>query len=126
MLAFCWCYCVVFCFFFFQAEDGIRDDLVTGVQTCALPISVRSGRRTRRTETRPDRAFRGVKATVVSVIIARSVTLSSSTNRRVASESMPDPPRSTNVTTISGRALLTALLGSGERRVTTGGRVSRV
>src|SRR5258708_5506237 len=27
-----------FLFFFFQAEDGIRDDLVTGVQTCALPI----------------------------------------------------------------------------------------
>src|SRR5438552_5710812 len=27
-------------FFFFQAEDGIRDDLVTGVQTCALPIWV--------------------------------------------------------------------------------------
>ena len=26
------------CFFFFQAEDGIRDRLVTGVQTCALPI----------------------------------------------------------------------------------------
>ena len=24
--------------FFFQAEDGIRDRLVTGVQTCALPI----------------------------------------------------------------------------------------
>src|SRR6266576_5030440 len=30
-----------FCFFFFfQAEDGIRDLYVTGVQTCALPISV--------------------------------------------------------------------------------------
>src|SRR2546425_2367679 len=29
------CYYV---FFFFQAEDGIRDKLVTGVQTCALPI----------------------------------------------------------------------------------------
>src|SRR5256886_8133513 len=29
--------CVVF-FFFFQAEDGIRDLTVTGVQTCALPI----------------------------------------------------------------------------------------
>src|SRR5687767_15472335 len=28
-----------FFFFFFQAEDGIRDKLVTGVQTCALPIS---------------------------------------------------------------------------------------
>src|SRR5438309_10481528 len=26
-------------FFFFQAEDGIRDGTVTGVQTCALPIS---------------------------------------------------------------------------------------
>src|SRR5688572_31404506 len=29
----------VFLFFFFQAEDGIRDLTVTGVQTCALPIS---------------------------------------------------------------------------------------
>ena len=28
-----------FFFFFFQAEDGIRDHCVTGVQTCALPIS---------------------------------------------------------------------------------------
>src|SRR2546429_3604712 len=27
-------------FFFFQAEDGIRDVAVTGVQTCALPISL--------------------------------------------------------------------------------------
>src|SRR2546429_2629271 len=31
------CYCLFF--FFFQAEDGIRDVAVTGVQTCALPIS---------------------------------------------------------------------------------------
>src|SRR5262249_60019396 len=30
-------------FFFFQAEDGIRDWSVTGVQTCALPISRDSG-----------------------------------------------------------------------------------
>src|SRR5437016_1556587 len=30
---------LLFCFFFFQAEDGIRDWSVTGVQTCALPIS---------------------------------------------------------------------------------------
>src|SRR2546429_3026697 len=29
----------IFFFFFFQAEDGIRDVAVTGVQTCALPIS---------------------------------------------------------------------------------------
>src|SRR2546427_8347311 len=33
------CYFVFF--FFFQAEDGIRDLTVTGVQTCALPISTR-------------------------------------------------------------------------------------
>src|SRR2546430_8409419 len=40
---------VLFLVFFFQAEDGIRDLTVTGVQTCALPISsanwrVRGGR----------------------------------------------------------------------------------
>src|SRR5216683_4893235 len=29
---------ILFMFFFFQAEDGIRDLIVTGVQTCALPI----------------------------------------------------------------------------------------
>src|SRR2546429_8290788 len=35
---------VSFCFFFFfQAEDGIRDVAVTGVQTCALPIWTSSG-----------------------------------------------------------------------------------
>src|SRR5207247_4595883 len=33
------CYSVLLCHFFFQAEDGIRAPLVTGVQTCALPIS---------------------------------------------------------------------------------------
>src|SRR2546430_13018216 len=32
-------------FFFFQAEDGIRDLTVTGVQTCALPISAWAHRR---------------------------------------------------------------------------------
>src|SRR5690349_23066094 len=34
-------FCLIFFFFFFQAEDGIRDLYVTGVQTCALPISMR-------------------------------------------------------------------------------------
>src|SRR5260370_30841558 len=34
---------VVLLFFFFQAEDGIRDSSVTGVQTCALPISCGAG-----------------------------------------------------------------------------------
>src|SRR5690606_39760341 len=32
------------CSFFFQAEDGIRDFHVTGVQTCALPIWIDAGR----------------------------------------------------------------------------------
>src|SRR5260370_24810311 len=32
------CYVFLLFFFFFQAEDGIRDSSVTGVQTCALPI----------------------------------------------------------------------------------------
>src|SRR5437763_6689110 len=32
----------IFTYFFFQAEDGIRDTSVTGVQTCALPISLNS------------------------------------------------------------------------------------
>src|SRR5690625_5794649 len=34
-------------FFFFQAEDGIRDGHVTGVQTCALPISITPPRLTK-------------------------------------------------------------------------------
>src|SRR5438876_596749 len=42
----------VFYFFFFQAEDGIRDGRVTGVQTCALPISPQRGRDHRRDQVR--------------------------------------------------------------------------
>src|SRR5437763_15304241 len=45
----------LFFFFFFQAEDGIRDTSVTGVQTCALPILCRGGRRGR-ADGRPRRA----------------------------------------------------------------------
>src|SRR5438034_4720788 len=35
---------MIYFFFFFQAEDGIRDHCVTGVQTCALPIYAPWGR----------------------------------------------------------------------------------
>src|SRR2546430_5783017 len=45
-LAVRWC-------FFFQAEDGIRDLTVTGVQTCALPISCRTRRRRSRGSASP-------------------------------------------------------------------------
>src|SRR5690625_7340881 len=38
--------CMFLVIFFFQAEDGIRDGHVTGVQTCALPISGVPGSRT--------------------------------------------------------------------------------
>src|SRR5438046_9394075 len=48
----------MFFFFFFQAEDGIRDWSVTGVQTCALPISCArryvDGLRERRTRSDAD------------------------------------------------------------------------
>src|SRR6266516_892311 len=36
--------CMWIFIFFFQAEDGIRDRTVTGVQTCALPISLFKGK----------------------------------------------------------------------------------
>src|SRR5215510_15971046 len=45
--------------FFFQAEDGIRDGHVTGVQTCALPICPRDSSASRRGEARPIAAGSG-------------------------------------------------------------------
>src|SRR5947208_1484042 len=49
-------------FFFFQAEDGIRDDLVTGVQTCALPICPRDPSRSPGTACTAHRAAGGTAA----------------------------------------------------------------
>src|SRR5439155_6357681 len=48
--------------FFFQAEDGIRDGHVTGVQTCALPISPELWKESRGTA----KAFHGTLTTCVS------------------------------------------------------------
>src|SRR5437763_2306909 len=53
----------LFFFFFFQAEDGIRDTSVTGVQTCALPISW--GRRSASSLRRPARGRRSSSANLV-------------------------------------------------------------
>src|SRR5438552_8976336 len=53
--------------FFFQAEDGIRDDLVTGVQTCALPIS--RARRRRRARRRTDGAGRPRRASLSATAV---------------------------------------------------------
>src|SRR5207302_7525317 len=61
----------VFCFFFFfQAEDGIRDFHVTGVQTCALPISSKSA--PSRSATRAV-ALRALKPHVQVVVVVRLV-----------------------------------------------------
>src|SRR5256885_12621876 len=59
-----WCTCYLF--FFFQAEDGIRDYKVTGVQTCALPISGGPGM--------PDTVIPGIPATSPTVIPGTSGT----------------------------------------------------
>src|SRR5260221_850311 len=48
------------CVFFFQAEDGIRDHCVTGVQTCALPISRAEAAAAQRQSQDAQRAWRSV------------------------------------------------------------------
>src|SRR4051794_41293127 len=53
-------------FFFFQAEDGIRDGRVTGVQTCALPISKRFSSRFSGTPPKPCASMR-MKQTLLSL-----------------------------------------------------------
>src|SRR5258708_19503976 len=61
---------VVLCrVFFFQAEDGIRDDLVTGVQTCALPIYA-----TRVTADVPDEASRQADKQLVEEVYGVDIT----------------------------------------------------
>src|SRR5256886_4629913 len=57
-------------FFFFQAEDGIRDLTVTGVQTCALPISARAAQAGRLTvrQARPMTAARAYQIRIGSVV----------------------------------------------------------
>src|SRR6478672_12978821 len=54
----------MFFFFFFQAEDGIRDLIVTGVQTCALPIFSRAA--TRPSHSSPRARSRSPSCTVVA------------------------------------------------------------
>src|SRR5205085_8592973 len=66
-----------FFFFFFQAEDGIRDLTVTGVQTCALPIS----RDIRSAPPNPD-----ITSTKASSWTRRSTITARSEERRVGKE----------------------------------------
>src|SRR5256884_6523191 len=54
-------------FFFFQAEDGIRDVAVTGVQTCALPISFAAAQPLQQLRGAPRNCCSGWAAANVSV-----------------------------------------------------------
>src|SRR5256885_6545349 len=76
-------------FFFFQAEDGIRDYKVTGVQTCALPISMILTRSLRRNESRRACGFpltRASRALVRRRSIGKARFAERSEERRVGKE----------------------------------------
>src|SRR5688572_23748833 len=79
---------MLYFFFFFQAEDGIRDLTVTGVQTCALPIS--GTLRARRDGRRADRAQAGGDAPARQVPVGgdgrRAAARPRSEERRVGKE----------------------------------------
>src|SRR5207247_6472501 len=79
---------VVTFFFFFQAEDGIRDPLVTGVQTCALPIwmSPSSSGRPRSNPTRMSSGSSGASSGRVTSLKTSSRGGSRSEERRVGKE----------------------------------------
>src|SRR6266498_5137887 len=74
------------CVFFFQAEDGIRDADVTGVQTCALPISVNgdlNSRRARLQGMEPKGGMTTIKADVpMAEILTYAQSLTSLTGGR--------------------------------------------
>src|SRR2546426_6131142 len=57
--------------FFFQAEDGIRDYKVTGVQTCALPIFQRAGQGAGRAPGDPGSAQAGDRQSIADTVVIR-------------------------------------------------------
>src|SRR3989441_3488708 len=59
----------MYVFFFFQAEDGIRDKLVTGVQTCALPIYITVPATTYSGSGAPGRSFTTTRESVTPPVI---------------------------------------------------------
>src|SRR5690606_39462135 len=68
---------IVVAFFFFQAEDGIRVFHVTGVQTCALPISGTPG-----PPVSPDGTSTSTAATSTATTAAATIPMSSGRRRR--------------------------------------------
>src|SRR6266496_6292960 len=81
---FCKCIGVFYFFFFFQAEDGIRDLYVTGVQTCALPIFCG------RPLARPRAATHTKAAAAGERLTRRSVTAADAMLRVMTRASVPD------------------------------------
>src|SRR5205085_8636087 len=97
--------------FFFQAEDGIRDLTVTGVQTCALPIS-----RMRSTSA----------STREPVLIGSVAAISGSLHERVARAHPAPPMRAPGAQCASAtRRRAPGLFRSEERRVGKEGRYRR-
>src|SRR5687767_291014 len=79
-------------FFFFQAEDGIRDKLVTGVQTCALPIYL----------ARFSTSSRKREASVFVRILSTAFLVSALAAVPVAAQAPQGGSKSTTTTTTSG------------------------
>src|SRR5207245_8698767 len=88
-------------FFFFQAEDGIRDATVTGVQTCALPISTEArpccGQTPRSRPRRPRPARRRPPAAPPSTSAARPWEALPAARRTVPPASAWSLPRTTRL-----------------------------
>src|SRR5688500_19725804 len=76
---------VLFCFFF-QAEDGIRDYKVTGVQTCALPISSASTSTSRCCSGSTPTATRPTPTSAASRSSSKAAATPRSEERRVGEE----------------------------------------
>src|SRR6266496_4819074 len=87
-------------FFFFQAEDGIRDLYVTGVQTCALPICAPDAGRLLDAQPRPPRgrAREQVLAQAAGnpmalIELSRVIAVNPAAGRRWAAEPLPPTER---------------------------------
>src|SRR2546430_8825850 len=81
-------HCCFVSFFFFQAEDGIRDLTVTGVQTCALPIFLESSNvHLKLTRSLPKPLYRAFSFRKITTRFKNPLLVHQSTMRRNRSES---------------------------------------
>src|SRR5689334_24857293 len=90
-------YCLCLMFFFFQAEDGIRDGTVTGVQTCALPILILPvGAQGKRGMATPDGVFPDMRQRCdrTRQTTAKQGLTHAFPRLRLFSPLLPSPPRS--------------------------------